>query len=94
MKFVIMVRDELGEESRAYGTDFLSAIHEFPSFDEDDAAMTEAFFAWMSSVENRAQADWESVFGPESSVFIERLFSDMTLSELGTMCGYDDSIFW
>lgn len=89
MKFVVMFKDECGDEHRAYGTEFLSAVHEFPSFDADDDAMVAAFFAWQSNIETRAQAEWEAHFGPECRLFIERLHSDISLSEWYAM-GYGD----
>ena len=81
-KYVFMTRDELGDEARAYGTEFLSGVHEFPSFDPGDEAMCEAFEAWRRNLVERGQKEWESVFGPESKVFLERLASDMSLSEM------------
>lgn len=81
-KYVFMVRDELGDECRAFGTEFLSGVHEFPRFDPEDEAMSEAFVAWKSNLVRRGQQDWESTFGPESKIFLERLASDMTLSEM------------
>ena len=86
MKYVVMVKDELGDDFRAYGTPFLEAEHEFPSFEEDNEAMCDAFYAWVSSIEERAQLEWEQVFGPECRVFLERKASDYSLSELGISC--------
>lgn len=81
-KYVFMVKDELGGEHRAFGTRFLSIVHEFPSFDPEDDAMCEAFEAWRRNLVERGQKDWESTFGPESTIFLERLASDMNLSEM------------
>lgn len=81
-KYVFMVRDELGDDHRAFGTEFLSGVHEFPSFDWEDEAMVDAFEAWKSNLTTRGQEEWESTFGPESKVFLERLASDMSLSEM------------
>lgn len=82
-KYVFMVRNEVGEEHRAYGTRLLSVVHAFPDFDpEYDEAMCEAFEAWRRNLTERGQKDWESVFGPESTIFLERLASDMSLSEM------------
>ena len=80
--YVFMVRDELGDEHRAFGTRLLSVTHGFPDFDPEDDAMCEAFAAWRRNLTERGQKDWESVFGPESEVFLERLTSDMSLSEM------------
>lgn len=77
-KYIFMTRDELGDEIRAHGTEFLSGVHEFPSFDPEDDAMWEAFEAWRRNLVERGQKDWESIFGPESTIFLERLASDMT----------------
>lgn len=86
MKYVIMVKDELGDDFRAYGTPFLEAEHEFPSFEDDNEAMRDAFFAWMNNIEARAQKEWEQTFGPECHVFLERKFSDYSLAEIGINC--------
>ena len=81
-KYIFMVRDELGDEFRAYGSEFLSGVHEFPSFDEDDEAMYAAFKSWRFNLVTRAQRSWASTHGPECEVFLERLASDMSLSEM------------
>lgn len=81
-KYIFMIKDELGDELRAYGSEFLSGVYEFPHFDPEDEAMSEAFVAWKSNLVRRGQQDWESRFGPESKVFLERLASDMSLSEM------------
>ena len=88
MKFVVMFCDECGDEHRAYGTEFLERVHEFPSYDEDDRAMFYAFLAWESEVTERAQREWEETFGEECRVFLEREFSDMTLSDWARL-GFD-----
>lgn len=81
MKYLVMYVDECGDEHRAHGTEFLEGVHEFPSYDEDDAAMWSAFLAWEASITERAQCEWEEVFGPECRVFLERDYSDMSLSD-------------
>lgn len=84
-KYIFMIRDELGDEVRAHGTEFLSGVHEFPSFDWEDDAMVAAFMAWKSSLTRRGQEEWEATYGAESTVFLERLASDMSLSEMAAL---------
>ena len=81
MKFVFMLRDELGDEKRAYGTEFLSKVHEFPNYDEDDEAMEEAFYTWKSVMEEKGNKEWQSHFGEECRIFLEREFRDMYSSK-------------
>lgn len=81
-KYVFMTRDELGDETRAHGTEFLSGVHEFPRFDPEDEAMVAAFEAWKCNLTAKGQEEWEATFGPECKVFLERLASDMSLSEM------------
>ena len=73
--YVFMRRDELGEEVRAHGSDFLEAEHSFPAFDEEDEAMFSAFTAWSDSLETRGQEEWEELYGPESKIFLEEKYS-------------------
>lgn len=87
MKYVFMVREETGEEVRAFGSPLLEEVHEFPSYDPDDEAMEDAFSAWKNNLETRGQKDWEQKFGPESRVFLERQYSDMSLGDWQRM-GY------
>lgn len=85
-KYVFMRRDELGDEVRAHGTDFLADVHSFPAFDEEDEAMFSAFCAWKDALEERGQREWEEHFGPESRIFLEEeyssKFNNMGLSDL------------
>lgn len=83
--YIFMRRDELGDKQRAFGTQFLSGVHVFPSFSEDDEAMCEAFEAWRRSLVERGQAEWEATFGPESRIFLERLVSDMSPWEMAQL---------
>lgn len=85
MRYVVMVKDELGDEHRAFGSEFLEAKHSFPSFDEEDEAMQVALEAWKTSIEDRAQSEWNETFGPESRVFLERDHSDMSLREMAAL---------
>lgn len=87
-KYVLMTTDECGDEFRAYGSEFLSAEHEFPSFDENDDAMCDAFFAWQCSIEERANREWSEIFGEECSVHLEREFSDMSVADWARL-GYE-----
>ena len=89
MKFVFMRRDELGEESRAYGSEFLEKVHEFPNYDTEDEAMLEAFYTWKKVTEDKGNKEWRSIFGPESTVFLEREYSDMSMSDWHKM-GYGE----
>ena len=87
-KYVLMATYECGDVFRAYGTDFLEAEHEFPAFDEDDDAMFQAFVAWADAIEKRAQREWKETHGCECHLFLERKYSDMSLSEWAAL-GYD-----
>lgn len=87
-KYVLMVKDECGDDFRAYGSDFLEAVHEFPAFDEDDDAMWQAFIAWENAIVERANSEWRERFGDECHLFLERKHSDMSLSEWAAL-GYD-----
>ena len=49
--------------------------------------MEDAFAAWKNNLETRGQKDWEQKFGPESRVFLERQYSDMSLGDWQRM-GY------
>jgi len=89
MKFIFMYRDELGHESRAYGSEFLEKIHEFPNYDSDDEAMTEAFYVWKNMTEDKGNKEWRNIFGSESTVFLEREHSDMSMSDWHKL-GYGD----
>lgn len=91
-KFLFMVRDELGEFKRAHGTTFLEGEYTFPAFKDDDEPMWNAFITWQASMEEKAQAEWEEIFGSESRVFLEEncraKFSNMSLGELETYAAY------
>lgn len=82
MKYVFMGRDELGDEFRAHGTEFLEGVHEFPHYDLEDEAMDAAFEAWKRSLTEKGQKEWKATFGPECRFFLDRLVSDMSLSEM------------
>jgi len=69
--YVFMRRDELGDEVRAHGTEFLEGEYRFPDFEEGDEAMNAALWAWQQSLELRGQEEWEELFGSESHIFLE-----------------------
>ena len=78
MKFVVMLRDECGDERRAYGNEFLEKIHEFPDFEDGDEAMTRALWIWQDTIESTAQSMWDEAHAPgECTIFLEREYSDM-----------------
>ena len=66
--YVVMVRDELGDESRAYGSPALEQEYSFPDFDDNDDAMWFAFDTWRETIETRLQEE----YGREGEVFLER----------------------
>ena len=51
MKYVFMVREETGEEVRAFGSPILEGVHEFPSYDPDDEAMEDAFLENLKNIQ-------------------------------------------
>jgi hypothetical protein len=77
MKYIFMVRDELGDERRAYGNEFIESEHTFPDYDQNDEAMQSAFLAWKNSMVERANTEFAEIYGDESSIFMEPLYSDM-----------------
>jgi hypothetical protein len=68
-----MVRDELGYEHRAEGSEKLSAVYEFPHFTEADIAMWNAFNVWCYELEQELQAEWNEIYGSESQVYLEQV---------------------
>lgn len=70
--YVVMVRDELGYEHRAEGSEKLSAVYEFPYFTEANIAMWNAFNVWSYELEQELQAEWDEIYGPESRVYLEQ----------------------
>lgn len=81
MRYVVMVKDELGEDSRAYGSPALEKVYEYPAIDWEDEIAVDAFYYWKNRVEDKLQEEWENIYGPESRIFLEREYSDMSLSE-------------
>ena len=79
MKYVAMKKDELGFENRCFL--FENEIYEFPAFDSDNDAMFIAFHAWKDAIEERLNKEWQEKYGSESYIFLERLYSDMSLSD-------------
>ena len=87
-KYVVMVRDELGDCSRAYGSPNLEKEYTFPAFDWEDEDMVIAFNAWQDGIESRLQEEWKRIYGEESTIFLERKYSDMSLSDWARL-GFD-----
>ena len=71
--YVVMVRDELGYEHRAEGSEKLSAVYEFPYFTEADIAMWNAFNVWCYELEQELQIEWNEIYGSESQVYLEQV---------------------
>ena len=88
MVYVVMIRDELGDVSRAFGSPNLEREYVYPAFDWEDEDMVVAFDAWQSNIEERLQNEWEHIFGPECQVFLERKLSDLSLGEWAQL-GFD-----
>ena len=80
-KYVVMIRGECGEIERAFGSPNLEREYTYPAVDWDNELDVEMFYTWQSALEELLQKEWEELFGPESMVFLERKFSDMSLSE-------------
>lgn len=76
MKYVVMRRDELGDEIRAEGHPDLERVYEFPDFEEGDEAMEAALWAWEMAIEDRVNKIWSEIYGPESTLFLEREYRD------------------
>lgn len=92
MKYVVMVKDELGEVMRAYGSPSLEKEYSYPDVDWDNELETEVFYSWQCELERLLQEEWEKTFGPECQVFLERKFSDMSLADWEHL-GYDTDWF-
>lgn len=73
-QYVFMRTDELDDEMRAEGSKFLEGIYEFPNFNEDDEPMWLAFLTWESALNKKGQAEWETIYGPESRVYLEETY--------------------
>lgn len=76
MKYVFIVKDECGEKYRAHGSDFLSGVYEFPDYDTADETMRDIFCLWQIAMTQKANKENKEIFGPETSVFLEPLYSD------------------
>lgn len=68
--YIFMLRDECGDEYRAYGSDFLEAEHTFQLDAPEDIA-EEVLFGWLLSMESAAQREWEEKYGCECRLFME-----------------------
>ena len=88
MKYVVMGRDELGDVFRAFGSKALEAVYTYPAIDWEDDLQVDVFYMWKSALEDRLQEEWEKIYGPESQMFLEREYSDMSLSDWARL-GYD-----
>lgn len=88
MRYVVMVRDELGHPMRAFGSKALETVYTYPAIDWEDEIQTDVFYMWQSALEERLQEEWEKIYGPESHIFLEREYSDMSLSDWARL-GYD-----
>lgn len=88
-KYIFMMRDELGEEFRAYGNDFLAGVHEFPRVPDDEDPMWDAFLAWESKMNEQARKAWlDAGYGEEcSGPYLERLDTDLFNEIYGGYCG-------
>lgn len=82
--YVFMFRDECGDETRAYGTDFLEAEHTF-SLDAPEEIAEDVLRGWLLSMEAAAQHDWEEKYGSECRVFVEETHD----SQLRNMTAYE-----
>lgn len=71
MTFVVMVRDECGDDFRAYGSYNLERKYHYPTLDWDNDIEVEAFYAWETAIVAKLQEEWEAKFGEECSVFLE-----------------------
>ena len=70
-KFYFMGIDELGDEFRAHGTPFLEEVHEFPKFEENEE-MWQAYLAWETAMEERANREWQEIYGDECWIHLEK----------------------
>ena len=79
MKYVAMMRDELGDEVRCPLFD--KEVFEFPKYDLEDNAMLEAFYTWKQVKEDELNKKWQSQYGSECTIFLERDYNDMSMSD-------------
>ena len=89
-KYVVMYRDELGDCYRAYGSEALEKEYTYPDVDWDNELEVDVFYMWQAALEERLNEEWCKGFpeGRESHVFLERKYSDMSLSDWARL-GYD-----
>lgn len=92
MVYVVMFRDELGEEQRAFGSPNLEREWKYASVDWDNEIEVQAFYAWKDSIEDMLQTEWEGLYGEESTVFLERKYSDMSMSDWARLGYYTGGI--
>ena len=72
MLFCIVMKDECGCECRAFEEEFF-----FPTFDEDDDAMTAALFAWQDSILEKSIALLNEKYPDHSSVWMEETYESI-----------------
>lgn len=91
-KYIVMIKDEVGEVMRAHGSQALEKEYSYPDVDWDNELETEVFYAWQYELECRLQEEWEKIYGPECQVFLERKFSDMSLADWARL-DYNTDLF-
>ena len=73
-KYVLMGIDECGDHFRAHGSEYLERTFEFPHFDKDDDSMFLAYHYWSMDVVDKAQKEWNELYGPECRLFLEETY--------------------
>lgn len=56
-------------------------------YDLEDNAMLEAFYTWKQVKEDELNKKWRSQYGSECTIFLERDYNDMSMSDWKAM-GY------
>lgn len=72
--YVLMGRDECGDDFRAHGSEYLERTFEFPDWEEDDS-MYWAYLCWSMDVVDKAQKEWNELYGPECRLFLEETYA-------------------
>lgn len=92
--YIFMLRDECGDETRAYGTDFLEAEHTF-SLDAPEEIAEDVLRGWLLSMEAAAQHDWEEEYGSECCLFMEETSQSLreNLTPYERACLFDENPF-
>ena len=93
MKYVVMVRDNLyryeDDDRRASGSPALEKEYTYPEIDWNNECEVDAFNCWKYGLEEALQKEWEKIYGPESTVFLERKYSDMSIADWRAL-GYEE----